>query len=260
MNLEHAQNIVIALCKKAGEDLKNSFTSGTFITHSKGGVDFATQQDDDIDTFLRNELRKAFPQTELLTEETAGEDFLDYPEKEYVWVIDPIDGTTNFSRGNPHFGISVGLVTKGVTILGVVYLPVENLLYTATLDEEPLCNGKPIRVSKTTDLKAATVAVDFSWDLEKRRKTYEAFADVVTNIRQPLTLGSAAADICLVASGKLDGYVQYGIKPWDHAAANLILTKAGGKVTTIDGSTWNIFDGEILATNGLIHKNLLELL
>lgn len=261
MNLNIARSTVIELCKEAGEKIATDFVSGDISFESKGGMDFLTKADARTDEFLRTELKRKFPKTQFLTEETSDGDFSNFVSEDFVWIIDPIDGTTNFFRGNPHFSISVALVSKGKAVLGVVYLPIENKLYVADQEtDQASLNDSPLSVSKTTKLDTSTVAYDWSWDLSQRQKTYEKLSRVISRTRQMLTLGCASADMCLVAEGRLDGYFLYGIKPWDIAAASLILEKAGGNITKIDGSTWDVFEPDFLASNGVLHEKLVHLL
>ncbi len=263
MDLTKTREIATEIIREAGELLKTYFRSGNFTSHSKGGTDFATQADDEIDLFLREKLRKAFPQTKFLTEENAPKDVGSFKEENDVWIIDPIDGTTNFSRGDDHFAISVGLVDKGITKLGIVYLPIEEggKLYFAQEDKDgAYCNTTSIHVSERTDLQTVSVGFDWSWANEDRKKTLRWLETMVDKIRQPRSLGSASVDLCLVAEGRLDGYVNCGLKPWDVAGAAIILQKAGGKITTTAGTPWTVFDPDVVATNGKLHDTLLPLL
>ncbi len=263
MNLTQTREVTTEIIKEAGELLKKYFRTGSFTSHSKGGTDFATQADDEIDLFLREKLQKAFPKTKFLTEENAPKDFTSFKDENDVWIIDPIDGTTNFSRDDNHFAISVGLVDKGTTKLGIVYLPTEEdgKLYFAQEDKDgAYCNTTSIHVSERTDLQTISVGFDWSWENEDRKKTLRWLETIVDKIRQPRSLGSASADLCLVAEGRLDGYVNWGLKPWDVAGAVIILQKAGGKITTTTGIPWTVFDPDIVATNGKLHDILLPFL
>src|SRR3989344_4550589 len=260
-SIENIQGSVIRLVSHAGARLMEYFTSGDFPSHSKGGVDFATQADDEIDQFLRESLAKQFPSSQFLTEETAPKDFSSFQDKENLWVIDPIDGTLNFSRGSEHFAISVALVDKAKVKLAVVFLPAENKLYTTTTDDsEALCNKTPMHVSKTSSLETAVIACDWPWSMNERKKVHKMLGNILTNVRGIKSMGSAAADLSALAEGKIDGYFITGIKPWDMAAATLFIEKAGGKITKLDGSAWNIFDPEVLASNGVLHEELVHLL
>lgn len=259
MNLLAILQTVSGLCTDAGELLKTYSQSGSYTSSSKGGMDFVTEADIAIDDFLKKAIQKNFPESEILTEETAKNPFDSYKVSERLFVVDPIDGTTNYSRGDSHCAISVGLVDKGKPVLGVVYLPLENKRYEATRESDALCNGEKISVSDISDMGKASIGFDFSWNIDERKKVLSAVSSLSSHVRQPRSLGCASADICLVAEGKLDGYINYGLKPWDIAAASLILQQAGGVTTKADSSSWNVFDSEFLGTNSLLHSQIVSL-
>lgn len=229
---------------------------------SKGSLDFLTDADLAVDEFLSKEIKKIIPEVTLLTEETAKENYQSLGDSELLCIIDPIDGTTNFARNFSNWAISVGFVEKGNTKAGFVYKPEENKLYKAFIDEDSAyLNDMRIGVSKTDNLSSSLVIVGWSWDLDKRKKMYETMGKFNLKVRAITDRGSAASDMCLVAQGDADIYVTYGVKPWDIAASNLILTKAGGKITKQDSSSWNVFDPDFITSNStIIHDNLIELL
>lgn len=242
---------------KAAGDLALTYLAKGFTTHSKGGSDFATEADDAVDAYLRKELSQKFPGSNFLTEETAPDEFVSFIEKENLWVIDPIDGTTNFSRGSSHFAISIALVEKGKSVLGVVYLPLEQKLYSADKnDGSAKVNDLSIRVSQVGTLQEALVCCDWSWDLDKRTVTHKALAKILPHVRAVECRGSAASDIASVASGNIDAYFNYGLKPWDCAAALLIAEKAGANIVSLQGNEWSVFSPDLLVTNGKIDAEL----
>lgn len=245
---------------EAGEILKGYFKSQKFTSKSKGGVDFLTQADEEVDLFLREAIKKKYPQTQFLTEETAPSDYLSLKETENLWVIDPLDGTVNFSRKNPHFAISISLVNKGVSKFAIVYVPMSGELYWAQEDKDnAYLNGESIQVSKTHDLKETTLGCDWGWDLEKRLNVVDWLKNICTHVRQIKSMGSAVADLASLAEGKIDVYLCSGLKPWDVAASSLLIRKAGGKITTPTGGEWDIFNPDILASNGILHREILDL-
>ena len=261
MDLATTTNKVREITLEAGEIAKKYFRQADLSHHSKGGSDFVTKGDLEVDAFLREKLAQHFPTTQFLTEETAPPDFMQLKNAENLWIIDPIDGTTNFSRGDEHFAISIALYDKGEIKIGIVYLPIEGKMYFGNAnDDNAYCNEEKLKVSELSDLKVTSVAYDWAWDLSDRVIMQQWVGKFMTTIRQPRSLGSAAADLAKVALGEIDGYVNIGIKPWDIAAASLLVTKAGGKITKADGSEWNVFDKELLATNGIIHEKFLALL
>lgn len=260
-NLTNTRNYLSDLIRKAGEIIKHYFYSGNYASKSKGGVDFLTEADTEVDKFLLENLKRKYPDANFLTEETAPKDYSDLKKLDNLWVIDPLDGTINFSRVNPHFAISVGLVNRGVSELGVVYLPISGELYFAQQDlEEAFLNNKPIQVSNTSDLKEVVLACDWGWDVEKRLEVVRWLEKISTKVRQVKSMGSAVADFATLAAGKIDVYIHSNLKPWDTAASSLIIRKAGGKITNTKGGKWDIFTQDMLASNGILHERILNLI
>ncbi|MBI2040390.1 inositol monophosphatase [Candidatus Microgenomates bacterium] len=261
LNLTEIRKYVIELTSKAGEILKGYFLSENFKHISKGGVDFLTQADQEVDEFLVKNLKKQYSGTDFLTEETAPADYSHFRQLDYVWIIDPLDGTVNFSRGNPNFTISIGLVKKGKSILGVIYLPIENKVYWAQEDlDGAFLNGKPIKVSKTADLKETVIGCDWGWNIEKRLIVASWLSLIVTHVRQVKSLGSASSELASLAAGQMDVYIHSGLKPWDVAASVLLIEKAGGRITTATGEGYNIFNPDLVASNGILHEEVLKLI
>lgn len=261
INLTEARQYLTKLTLQAGDILKKYFESGKFTSKSKGGVDVITQVDEEVDKFLRENIKTKYPNTSFLTEETAPRDYSSLKEAENLWVIDPLDGTVNFSRHHPYFAISIGLVDKGLCKLGVVYVPLEEDLYWAEENQEDaFLNGKPIRVSSTEDLKETVIGCDWGWVVDSRLITVEWLNKIVTHVRQIKSMGSAVADLANLAAGRIDVYIHSGLKPWDVAAASLLIEKAGGEITTPTGDRWDIFTTEIVATNTLLHEQILDLI
>lgn len=261
IDLTKAREYLLQLASQAGEIIKKYFLSGQFTSRSKGGVDVVTQADEETDRFLRENLKKQYPQSFLLTEETAPKDYSSLKDLDNLWIIDPIDGTVNFARGNRHFAISVGLVDKGISKLGIVYLPMEDNLYWAQADkEEAFLNGKPVKVSSTEKLEETVFGCDWGWEPEERLKLIKWLDSIVPRVRQIKCANSAVAESASLSNGKIDVYLISGIKPWDIAASSLFIEKAGGKITTPTGGKWDVFNPEMLATNGILHDKILGLL
>lgn len=261
IDLTSARKYLTELAPRAGEILRRYFESGDYMSRRKEGVDFTTQADEEVDTFLTENIRKKYPQTNFLTEETAPDDYSSLKQTGNLWVIDPMDGTGNFSRKHPHFAISIALVDKGISKIGVVYAPIEGSLYWAQVDQEgTFLNGNPIKVSATKDLGEAVIACDWGWDLQKRANVVRWLSNINPHVRQIKSMGSAVADLASLAEGRIDAYMNSGLKPWDVAASALLIEKAGGKITTPQGETWNVFHPDILASNGILHERILNLI
>lgn len=182
-----------------------------------------TEVDQNSEKMLIEKLKNEFPDFGFLAEESGSSD-----EKEYMWVIDPLDGTTNFSVGVPIFAISVGLKKGSETILGAVYMPLTNVMYTAIKGEGAYKNNSAIRVNDNKTLRASVLATGFPYDrAENRINNVTEFSKVVPHVKGIRRLGVAAYDLCLVAEGVFAGYWEFGIKPWDFTAGLLIATEAG---------------------------------
>lgn len=224
-------------------------------------MNFTTQADEEADAFLRRALTREFPASAQLTEETAPADWSAFRDNDDVWVIDPLDGTTNFSRGSPHFAMSVAYASGGNPLIGTIFNPMTRDFYSARADRaHAYKNGTRIQVSRTRSLREAVICCDWGWDLPKRKDIVRALDGLCTHVRQIKSMGSAVADLAQLAEGRIDAYVHSGLKPWDVAAAGLIITRAGGTITTIAGSTWNIFESSILAATPSLHPRILRLL
>ena len=226
----------------------------------KGTVDLVTDADRAAEALIADRLRTAFPDHRLLGEEGARGAADANPGPDHAphgWLIDPLDGTTNYAHGLPTFAVSIALEQDGVLQLGVVYDPMRDELFVAELGGGATLNGASLRVSATAALIGSVLSTGFSYDLAARGRQaaiWLAFLPRVQGIRQT---GSAALNLCYVAAGRLDGYWERPLQPWDTAAGALILTEAGGRVTAIDGGPFDPYGHEIVASNGGLHSDLL---
>ncbi|MCX7725423.1 MAG: inositol monophosphatase [Chitinispirillaceae bacterium] len=216
-------------------------------------ADFASQ-----DTILKT-IKENFPEDKILAEESDKENIpLDSPR---LWIVDPLDGTTNFAHNIPHFSISIAFCEYGKVKCGVVVDPVKSETFSAEEGKGAFCNDERIKVSSTKELKHSVIGTGFYYErnilmiktLESMRKLLEAG---IHGIRR---IGSAALDLCYVACGRFDGYFEYQLSPWDFAAGLLILTEAGGKFTDRDGKERGLFSTGVICSNSLIHDELCEI-
>ncbi len=254
-----ARTFVLQILPHAGKILRDYFTTRNFTHKSKGGVDFLTQADEEVDRYILDQLKRKYPHANFLTEETAPKDYTHMKTLDNVWIVDPLDGTINFSRGTSHFAVSIALVHAGLSELGVVYLPMTEELYWAERSEPLVYRyAEPIHVSKVTKLGESIIACDWAWGLEKRKNVVGWLDKLSTHVRQIKSMGSAVADLAQLASGRIDAYIHSGLKPWDVAAASLMVEKAGGKITTPEGKKWDVFEEDILATNTALHAQILS--
>jgi len=202
-------------------------------------------------------LETAFPDHGILTEESKGRE----GSGSYRWILDPLDGTTNYAHGYPFFCVSLALEKDGQIIWGIIYDPLREELFAAEAGRGATVNGKALQVSATRHIQQSFLCTGFPYDMressEDNLRYFSRFAKTVQAIRRD---GSAALDLCYVAMGRFDGFWEMKLNPWDVAAGSLIVTEAGGRVTDFSGDHFSIHGQEILASNGLIHDEMLRVL
>jgi myo-inositol-1(or 4)-monophosphatase len=183
-------------------------------------------------------------------------------ESEYQWIIDPIDGTVNFAHGVPLCCVSIGVMHKGIPMLGAVYNPMMNELFVAERGMGATLNGLPINVSGKNDFNTALLVTGFpyKWPANESEHPIKVFERLVLEGLPVRRLGSAAIDLCWVACGRFDGFWEYNLSAWDVAAGYLIVEEAGGRITNFDGEPYSVFDKQTLATNGRIHDEMLRVI
>jgi myo-inositol-1(or 4)-monophosphatase len=249
------------LLPRTGQIVRRYFHSEDLLSYKKGIHDFVTAADLAVNKFLEKELGKKYPNISILTEEGKSTDYVNMRNNDYLWIIDPLDGTANFTRGDNNFSISVALVRFGRPVVGVIFVPVTGRLFWPTVyNKQSFWNGRTIKVSSISELNKAVVCTDWSHLLETRDETTNFLRKIYGKIKQVKILGSAATDITLLARGGVDIYYHVRLFPWDTAAAGLIAQAAGAKVTDIDGSPWTPFSRGIVAANPTLHKKIFELL
>ena len=220
--------------------------------------DLVTEADKQSEAEILKVINRHLPDHQILAEE-SGE--LGNAKSEYLWAIDPLDGTTNYAHSLPIASTSVGLLIDGVPSVGVIYNPLSGELFRAAKGLQATHNRRPIKVSQTTELANSLLVTGFAYD---RRETsdnnYAEFCHLTHLTQGVRRLGSAALDLAWVACGRYDGYWERGLSPWDIAAGVVIVEAAGGKITAYDGSPFDLNSGRILATNGALHDNLSQAL
>ncbi|ARV60472.1 inositol monophosphatase [Nostocales cyanobacterium HT-58-2] len=218
--------------------------------------DLVTAADKASEVVILDVLRRHFPDHSILAEESGK---LGNQESEYLWAIDPLDGTTNFAHQYPFFAVSIGLLIQGIPQVGVIYDPFHDELFRAAQGLGATRNRRLIRVSETSELNRSLLVTGFAYD---RRETsdnnYAEFCHLTHLTQGVRRSGSASLDLAHVACGRVDGYWERGISPWDIAAGVIIVREAGGKVTAYDGSPLDMRSGRILATNGHLHNTLIQ--
>ncbi|GAB4320695.1 MAG: inositol monophosphatase family protein [Bacteroidales bacterium] len=253
MLLELMTKQVANLCRAVGSYIKRaSVDIKDLKIKDKGTHNFVTRVDVESERRLVEELRKILPAAGFIAEENS-----DLPQgEEYNWIIDPLDGTTNFIHQAPPFSISVALSGKEGLLLGVVYEVVHNECFYAWKGGGCYLNGHPVKVSEVSAMDDALVATGFPYSDFSRLENYlEAFTFMMKSTHGVRRLGSAAADLAYVACGRYDAFFEYGLKPWDVAAGSLLVSEAGGKVSDFSGGDNFLFGGEMIAAG----SNLFEI-
>lgn len=248
---------IIYIAKQAGNFLKENQGKISEITEKGSFTNLVTDIDRKSEAMIVEFIRKNFPDHEILAEEGGATKSF----SQYRWIVDPLDGTTNFTHGFPVYCVSIGLEYKGKVVAGVVYDPNFNELFTAEKGSGAFLNGERIRVTQVRDLSHAMLATGFPYDVRDNPfNCIEHFNAFLLHAQAIRRLGSAALDICYVAAGRLDGFWEVNLHPWDTAAAVLIATEAGGMVTDFRGGDYSIYDKNILLSNGLIHGQMIDVL
>lgn len=256
---EELKNCAIEAALEAGEILKNGFGTSFQIRSKEGRNNLVTEYDIKSEKLIIDKIRKEFPRHSFLAEESG---ITGAPsENEVRWIIDPLDGTVNFAHSIPIFSVSIAAEIQGEIVAGVIYHPVLDELYVASKDTGAYMNGNKISVSDNADLKTSILVTGFPYDIEKNPyNSINIFAKVVEQGIPIRRLGSAALDMAYVASGKFDGFWENDLKPWDVGAGIILVREAGGIVTNYSNDDYKIGFSNILATNGLIHKQATDLI
>jgi len=242
-----------AAARAAGEVLRRGYGREKTVRY-KGVVDLVTEIDEESEQLVTGMLREAFPTYGVFGEEGAR-----IPgEVDARWIVDPLDGTTNYAHNFPFFAVSIALEKAGMLELGVVYNPVMEELFIGRRGGGATLNGGLLHVSKTDEMLRALLATGFPYDRAAVPAALDAFARFTLRAQGVRRAGSAALDLCYVAAGRLDGYYERGIYPWDIAAGMVVLAEAGGRSTDFRGGPPDLEAREIVASNGRIHDAMLE--
>ncbi len=252
---EFQRNVATDVAMQAGQLLREHFGTALNVRH-KGEIDLVTEADEAAERLIVDELRRQFPLDGILAEEGGGGDV----DRERLWIIDPLDGTTNFAHGYPIFGVSIALEIAGELALGVVYQPVLNELFTAVKGGGAFLNGAPIRVSATERLDASLLCSGFSYDRGETRAALPLWARMVLSAQGVRRDGAAALDLCYVAAGRFDGFWERPLQAWDVAAGALIVVEAGGLVSDYEGNPHQTRGRQVVASNGRIHGQMLQII
>jgi len=246
------------LLLKAGAKLKKHYGNVKTISYKAGAaINLVTNVDREIEAYIKKRIRREFPSDSILAEESE----LENEHAPQRWVIDPLDGTTNFAHGLPLFCISIGVELNGEIIAGGVIDPIHSELFLAFKGKGARLNGKEIHVSDAQTVLQSLLVTGFPYDIhEHPERSLPYFNAVIQRAQGLRRLGSAALDLCYVACGRFDGFFEVYLHPWDTAAGMLIVQEAGGLVTDFEGTPFSIYKRELAATNGPVHAEMLQII
>ena len=251
-------DIAVSCARHAGEILLRNLDKPRSIERKESlDTNLVTETDREVEEYIVGVITHEFPEHEILAEESGERG----TRSEYRWIIDPLDGTTNYTHRLPLFCTSIGLEHRGDLILGVIYDPTRDELYSAEKGSGAFLNGRRLKVSETRVLKESLLVTGFPYDVRSNPdRVVEHFNAFLVEARALRRLGSAAIDFCYVAAGRFDGVWETSLKPWDMAAGILIVQEAGGKFTDFRGRPSTIYDHTMLVSNGNIHNQMVEVL
>jgi len=253
-------DFAINMARDAGRILAERF--GRAITVSnKGDIDLVTEADLACERFIIERIQTHYPRHAILAEE-SGASAASAQHSEYKWIIDPLDGTTNYAHGYPCFCVSIALehTASRQIVVGVIYDPTRDELFAAERGQGATLNGRRIRVTDTFDLNRALLCTGFPYDVRERNDFARHFTNFINHAQAVRRDGSAALDLAYVACGRFDGFWEEGLRPWDVAAGVLLVEEAGGRVSRYDGARFDVYTPPILVSNGLIHDAMMRVL
>lgn len=242
--------------KQAGIILQRKVNTALQID-LKGRVNLVTEADRQSEETIINIIAATFPDHQILSEERPFKE----SQSDFKWIIDPLDGTTNFVHGFPFFSVSIGLEYQNELLLGVVLAPMLNETFTAFKHHGAFLNGQPIQVSKVDKLSSSLLGTGFPYEENASfHRNFELFRKIYPQTQGVRRAGSAAIDLCYTACGRLDGFWELELNAWDVAAGALIVQEAGGQLRNMDGSSFSIYERQLLATNGFVEADLLAII
>lgn len=250
-------DFAIQLALESGRIQKRHF-EGNFNIRHKGEINLVTDVDLACQARMIEMIKEHFPEDEIIAEE---KDNLYGQQGKNRWIIDPLDGTTNYAHGYPFFATSIGYESKGEVIAGVVYNPIFEELFFARKDEGAFLNGQPLNVSKTAVVKQSLLSTGFPYDIntspDNNLNHWSNFLFRAQAVRRD---GSAALNLCYVAAGRFDGFWEIKLHPWDLAAGCLMVAEAGGLVTGLTGEDFDLYKGDLCASNSIVHQEMIGIL
>lgn len=251
-------NFAIQVAREAGGLLIQRL--GAAKITNKGDINLVTEADIAAENLIIEKIRSHYPQHGILAEESGEAVLVGDGRSEWKWIIDPLDGTTNYAHGYPCFCVSIALEHKGALEIGVVYDPTRDEMFAAERGEGATLNDRSIRVSAVEQLNDAMVCTGFPYNVRERvdfARDFTRFTMAAQAVRRD---GSAALDLAYVACGRFDGFWEDGLSPWDIAAGALLISEAGGRITNFSNEPLDIYNEQVVASNGLVHEAMLGVL
>ena len=249
-------DFIIAVAREAGIFLRERLNDKHIINY-KGEINIVTEEDRLSEGMITSRIRKRYPDHDILAEESAQT----ARGSKYRWIIDPLDGTTNYAHGYPVFCVSIAFEKDGEIHAGVIYNPMLDEMFVAEKGKGAFLNGRKITVSNTADLSRSLLATGFPYDIRSdRNNNINYFNGMAKSAQAIRRAGSAALDMAYIAAGRFDGFWELKLMPWDTAAGWLMICESGGVVTDIFGGAFHLEAPHVLATNGKIHRDMVELL
>jgi myo-inositol-1(or 4)-monophosphatase len=248
---------IIEISKEAGSVIKKGFGEKLTLEYKTNVTDFVTNIDKASEKMIIDFIAEEFPKHNILAEESGG----DNKGSEYTWVIDPLDGTMNFANGLPIFAVSIGVIKGAELVAGVVYDVMNDVIFAAEKGSGAFQNDKKISVKNNSELEKAFVVTGFPYNIvDNPDRAMERFNSMLKHATGVRRLGSAALDLCYVANGIFDGFWEVSLKPWDMAAGMLLVKEAGGMLSDFDNKEVTVFTKQLLASNGYLHRSLLDVI
>ncbi len=251
-------NFAIETAREAGQILLEKFDRGIKV-FKKGDIDLVTEADLASEALIIERIKSYYPKHSILAEE-SGNAVIIGGENKWKWIIDPLDGTTNYAHGYPCFCVTIALENDGEIVVGVTFDPTRNELFAAERGRGASLNNKPIRVSETEGLNDALIVTGFPYNFKKREDFARHLTRFLLETRGVRRDGSAAIDLAYVACGRFDGMWEEGLNPWDMAAGVLLVEEAGGRISGYDDPDFSVYSSQMVADNGLIHSQMLNIL
>jgi myo-inositol-1(or 4)-monophosphatase len=251
-------NFATDIAREAGNLLVQRL--GVAKVTTKGDINLVTEADIAAENLIIERIRSYYPQHGILAEESGEAVLVGGKRSEWKWIIDPLDGTTNYAHAYPCFCVSIALEHNGVLEVGVVYDPMRDEMFAAERGQGATLNDRKIRVSSVEELNAAMVCTGFPYNVRERPDFARDFTNFTMEAQAVRRDGSAALDLAYVACGRFDGFWEDGLSPWDIAAGALLITEARGKITNFNNEPLDIYTEKVLGSNGLIHDTMLRVL